>query len=407
MPRFHHNSTDENDRPVEGVVEAENRFVAVARLLQDGLHVQNLQEIIENGPVDSSTSHLGSSIVDVPVGHEQRIAVTGGITEIVRGRLPLAAGLRAIASEIPSSRARRAMTTISTRVEQGVPVDEAVNGQDIIIPQHLRALLRAGIKTGRIAELLEHYLHFARSSLDTRRRNIATLFYPALLLLTSLMVIGALLTLVVPSFESILLGFEIEIPAFTQLILWLARSVQGWRLSIVPLGLLAAAFTWLVFGRVAGPLQRKWLYHVPAVGRMARLGATSRFCHLLAIGIDHEMPIPQALRLAGKGSGDAYIGRATDRMADDITRGISLSHSATTHRMVPEIAHVFQWETRDNAFAEILRATGDICAAQARVQSGLARLLIEPLTICGIALAVGSISAALILPIINLFNTFS
>ncbi|MEE3364892.1 MAG: hypothetical protein VX304_04545, partial [Planctomycetota bacterium] len=74
--------------------------------------------------------------------------------------------------------------------------------------------------------------------------------------------------------------------------------------------------------------------------------------------------------------------------------------------MVPEIAHVFQWETRDNAFAEILRATGDICAAQARVQSGLARLLIEPLTICGIALAVGSISVALILPVINLFNTF-
>ncbi len=406
MPRFRHNSTDENDRPVEGVVEAENRFVAVARLLQEGLHVQNLQEITENGPVDSSTSDPGGSIVDVPVGHDQRIAVTRGITEIVHGRLPLAAGLRAIASEIPSSRARRAVNTISTRVEQGVPVDEAVNGQDIIIPQHLRALLRAGIKTGRIAELLEHYLHFARSSLDTRRRNITTLFYPALLLLTAIMAIGALLSLVVPSFESILLGFEIEIPAFTKMILRLSKSVQGWRLSIVPLGLLAAAFTWFVFGRVAGPLQRKWLYHVPAVGRMARLGATSRFCHLLAIGIDHEMPIPQALRLAGEGSGDAYIGRATDRMAEDITRGSSLSHSATTHKMVPEIAHVFQWETRDNAFAEILRATGDICAAQARVQSGLARLLIEPVTICGIALAVGSISVALILPVINLFNTF-
>ena len=108
MPRFHHNSTDDNDRPVEGVVEAENRFVAVARLLQDGLHVQTLQEITENGPVDSSTSDPGGSSVDVPVGHDQRIAVTRGITEIVHGRLPLAAGLRAIATEIPSSRARRA-----------------------------------------------------------------------------------------------------------------------------------------------------------------------------------------------------------------------------------------------------------------------------------------------------------
>tara|TARA_B100000686_G_scaffold49527_1_gene53015 strand:- start:226 stop:1251 length:1026 start_codon:yes stop_codon:yes gene_type:complete len=340
------------------------------------------------------------------MGHDERIAVTGGIAEIIHGRLPLAAGLRAIASEIPSRRARRAMITISARVEQGIPVDEAVNGQDIIIPSHLRTLLRAGIKTGRIAELLEHYLHFARSGLDTRRRNTAALFYPALLLLTALMVIGALLNQVVPSFADIFQGFQIEIPAFTQLLLWIADFVQGWRLSILPLGLLAAAVTWFVFGRVAGPLQRKWLYHIPVVGRMVRLGAASRFCHLLAIGIDHGIPTSQALRLAGDGSGDAYIGRATDRMAEEITQGTPLSQSANTHRMVPEITHVFQWQTRDNAFAEILRATGDICAAQSRVQSGLAGVLIEPLTIIGIATAVGTIFVALILPLLNLFNMF-
>tara|TARA_Y100001934_G_scaffold193128_1_gene227706 strand:- start:450 stop:677 length:228 start_codon:yes stop_codon:yes gene_type:complete len=74
--------------------------------------------------------------------------------------------------------------------------------------------------------------------------------------------------------------------------------------------------------------------------------------------------------------------------------------------MVPEITHVFQWQTRDNAFAEILRATGDICAAQSRVQSGLAGVLIEPLTIIGIATAVGAISVALMLPLFNLFNMF-
>ena len=406
MPRFRHNSTAQNDQPVEGVVEAENRFVAVARLLQDGLHVQDLHEITETSGDASTTNDRGAPIVDVAMGHDERIAVTGGIAEIIHGRLPLAAGLRAIASEIPSRRARRAMITISTRVEQGVPVDEAVNGQDIIIPSHLRTLLRAGIKTGRIAELLEHYLHFARSGLDTRRRNTAALFYPALLLLTAMMVIGALLNQVVPSFADIFQGFQIEIPAFTQLLLWIADFVQGWRLSILPLGLLAAAVTWFVFGRVAGPLQRKWLYHIPVVGRMVRLGAASRFCHLLAIGIDHGIPTPQALRLAGEGSGDAYIGRATDRMAEEITRGTPLSQTANTHRMVPEITHVFQWQTRDNAFAEILRATGDICAAQSRVQSGLAGVLIEPLTIIGIATAVGAISVARMLPLFNLFNMF-
>ncbi len=412
MPRFRYQATDADDQPVkEGTIEAENRYVAVARLLQDGLHVKELEEILGPSGKEAAGEEVPVEEVLEPdavwIAEDQRIAVVDGMADVVRGGLPLAAGLRALASELPSRRVRRALETISSRLEQGLSIDEAVAGQIDLVPRHLRVLLRAGVNTGRLGELLEHYLHFARTSLDTRRRSVLALFYPTLLLLVTMMVAGALAAFVVPPFEKIFLDFGMEIPELTRAVLWLAKAFDGWRLAILPVLLLLLGLAWILAGQLAGPLRRKWVYYVPAIGRMVRLSAISRFCHLLAIGLDHRVPLPEALQLAGSGTGDAYIGQATNRMVIDVTAGHSLSQAASTHRMVPEITHVFEWEGRDDAFSDVLRATGDICAAQSRVQSGLIRVLIEPVAVFGVALIVGLVAIALLMPLIKLLNALS
>ncbi|MFP6700730.1 MAG: type II secretion system F family protein [Planctomycetaceae bacterium] len=413
MPRFRYTATDSNDRLLpEGTIEAENRYVAVARLLQDGLHVVEIKEISEseagtNEPGEAKPVELALEAESAWLTEDRRIAVVDGMADVVRSGLPLAAGLRALGSELPSRRGRRALVTISKRLERGVSLDDAVAGQLDIVPSHLRVLLRAGLNTGRLGELLEHYLHYARTSLDTRRRSILALFYPMLLILVTVMVVGAMIAFVVPPFEDIFKDFGMELPDLTLAVLWLSKAIGGWRLAILPVLLLTIVFAWVLAGRIAGPLQRQWLYHVPALGRMIRLSAISRFCHLLAIGLDHRLPLTEALLLAGKGTDDAYIGRSTQRMAGELSHGHSLGHAASKHRMTPEIAHVFEWEGHDDSFCDVLRATGDICAAQARVQSGLIRILIEPLAVFGVAVAVGVVAIALLMPMFNLLSALS
>ncbi len=413
MPRFRYTATDANDRLLpEGTIEAENRYVAVARLLQDGLHVVEVEEISESEvrtsePVEAKPDELVLEAESTWLAEDRRIAVVDAMADVVRSGLPLAAGLRALGSELPSRRGRRALVTISDRLERGASLDDAVAEQLDVVPSHLRVLLRAGLNTGRLGELLEHYLHYARTSLDTRRRSILALFYPFLLILVAVMVAGTMIAFVVPPFETIFEDYDIELPDLTLAVLWLSKAIGGWRLAILPILLLTIVFAWILAGRVAGPLQRQWLYHVPALGRMIRLSAISRFCHLLAIGLNHRLPLTEALILAGKGTDDAYIGRAARRMSDELSHGHSLRQAASKHRMTPEIAHVFEWEGHDDSFCDVLRATGDICAAQARVQSGLIRILIEPFAIFGVAVGVGVVVIALFLPMAKLLTVLA
>ena len=50
MPHFHYQGSDKDNGPTEGVIEAENRYVAVARLLHDGMHITEIQELTEESP---------------------------------------------------------------------------------------------------------------------------------------------------------------------------------------------------------------------------------------------------------------------------------------------------------------------------------------------------------------------
>ena len=50
MPRFHYQVTNKENRQTEGIIEAENRYVAVARLLHDGMHITEIRELTEAPP---------------------------------------------------------------------------------------------------------------------------------------------------------------------------------------------------------------------------------------------------------------------------------------------------------------------------------------------------------------------
>ena len=72
--------------------------------------------------------------------------------------------------------------------------------------------------------------------------------------------------------------------------------------------------------------------------------------------------------------------------------------------MVPEVAHVFEWDGHDEGFSDVLWATGDICAIQSHGQSRLIGVVAQPLAIFGIGLTVSLIVFAMMIPMIKLMD---
>ena len=409
MPEFHYRSIDAEGHEIEGAIEALDQEQALNLLAASGL-----REITILQQADGKTGAVrGNQDLEVPRSarvrerNDEQIEVVQSVSELVGGELPLAPGLRALSSEFPSRRTRRALAMIADRLDRGVAFDEAVQGQLQLVPADLQVLIHAGLKTGDLSSLLDQYLQYARIALDSRRQNWLMAAYPMQLLLGGLLLMAVIAVWIVPDFSKIFMGFDIELPALTILVLYASDVFTSWW-GVVPAGLLGVVVAgWWLLGVLAGPTRQKYLYYVPVVGRKLRLTSMSRFCHLLSLGVSQRVPLPEALRLAGQGSRDPYVQRAAAEMAGDVEGGLSLTHAGMQRRMLPEAMHVFEWEGREPAFSESLQATGDICAARARLQTNFARVALEPLAICSIASLVGLVVIALFLPLVKLLNVLS
>ena len=81
-----------------------------------------------------------------------------------------------------------------------------------MLPPHLRGLVLAGLRSGRLAEVLEEYVDLQRSQAELRRRVVLSLIYPFILLamLTGMAVLARVYA--VESFVKIFIDFNTTLP---------------------------------------------------------------------------------------------------------------------------------------------------------------------------------------------------
>jgi type II secretory pathway component PulF len=92
---------------------------------------------------------------------------------------------------------------------------------------------------------------------------------------------------------------------------------------------MAVVFYLILRVAVPTPWRNTVMCRLPVVGPLWRFTSWAEFCHLLAILLESEVSMPEALVLTGQGVQDADIDRACRAMARDVESGRSLSEAMT------------------------------------------------------------------------------
>ena len=141
---------------------------------------------------------------------------------------------------------------------------------------------------------------------------------------------------------------------------------QGWPALLIVV--VAIAVLWLVLRVVLKPPDRRSLAtKIPVIGGVWRYTSWAEFCHLLALLLESELPLPEALRLAGEGVQNSDLDRACQIMADEVEQGETLAKAMATRPELPSgLARLLRWATKQNAIAEILHMAGEMFEARAK-----------------------------------------
>ena len=145
------------------------------------------------------------------------------------------------------------LCNLAARLEAGEKLETAIAAQGSRLPAHLRGLIVAGVRSGRLPIVLDQFAALARRQQDLRRRVLLALAYPALLLgiMAALMVFCHLF--ITEQFDQIFRDFGTKLPDITDLYLRFSGVVA-----------------WTMLGLTIAAVMRSAGCHVSAAGGLAR-----------------------------------------------------------------------------------------------------------------------------------------
>lgn len=341
------------------------------------------------GPTDRArrpTSRAGGPGVG-PIGEGSAAEVARQIGALARAGLPLASGLRALAAEIRVGPARRLwhrlrpggrdparlcdlLHLVADDIEAGVPLDEALASQGDRFPAHLRGLILAGSRSGRLAEMLGEFLTHYRAGDEIRRRVWLGLFYPAALLSACLGTFALLASMLSNDMVEIIEDFGVDMPLLTLAFVDVARAFAGLGIWVVagPL-LLVLVLLGLEMMLFRPAERRRQLLAVPLIGPLWRWTAMAEFCHALSALTAAELPLAEALTLAGRAARDASLESTCEAVAADLGDGLPLSEALARHGAFPEgLARFLRWAEGQRSLPESLELAAEVFEARAKAQ---------------------------------------
>ncbi len=418
MLRFRYTATDKDGLTVSGELDAESRDSAAARLEAGGLHPERIDAIEDEAApllvedvdaADSNVKPVAKHSTDAAMSPSDLHQVTNHIANVTESALPLASGLLAISEEVSSRHLKGILANLSRRLEAGESLDVVLQNSTNAIPTHLNELLRASLRTGNLGPMIEQYVTLTRENVEIRRKVWLGLAYPLLVLFAACLVTIAIFTWVVPQFGDIYNDFGVMLPDLTVVIIALSHFFRYYAIWVLPLVVIAAVAVWFSFQWLeAQALRQRLISKIPIIGTLSHLASMAQFCQLLAMLIESQVPLPEALRIAAAGTYDGNLSEGCQLLADEVEDGVSLSEAAQgMQQFPPSMVNIFRWERHPGAFSDALYAAGEIFSARTHVQTNLIAVVCEPAAIIFVAVLIGTIVLALFMPLINLLGGLS
>jgi general secretion pathway protein F len=254
------------------------------------------------------------------VSLEHLIALSDEIAALARAGIPLETGLRALARDLPG-RLRKLAERLGNHLEQGCSLAEALEAT-ADYPAAYRAVIAAGVRSGNLAVALEGIASTCRRAQEVRRLTVASMVYPLFVAGVASVVFAFGVTKPLPVVLDAVTEFGLELPAWLRLA---SQAGKGLLMMLPALwGLLLIGLTcWYWRARSAMTLAGDGTRRLPVWARLVFAGRLATFTEVLALLIEQQVPLHEALVLAGDASGSRQLQAGAAGLAERLQRGES------------------------------------------------------------------------------------
>ena len=336
------------------------------------------------------------------IGGSDFLILNQQFNTLIKAGLPILRALDLLATRASSSRLRPVISQIRDQVRGGKSLSEAVDDAGVFSKVYSTAIL-AGEKSGNLPGVLDHYIAYQRVSTGVKKKIVATLVYPVLLISVAIIIVTYLVTGVIPKFALLYRDMNVELPTPTRVLIALTVDYRVLFLGFVALLALIAMgiFLWSRTDE-GGTTFDRFKFRLPLVGDTLLKFQVAQFSRTLATLLTGGTPLVAGLQTATEAITSKLLQSTVAEATQMVREGESLHAALSSKAVMPKMAvDMIEVGESSGAISPMLNSVAEFYEEEVNLRLAAMVAVIEPMLLIIMGMFVAFILISLYLPIFS------
>ena len=356
-----------------------------------------------------TTMYGENSILGAKMSNKDLIFWLTQLSTYLKAGITLSEAVRILGSQMSKKREhKRVFRAVSYELANGESFSQALEKQGNMFPNLLVNMVRAAEATGDIEATLADMANYYTEVEKTRKEMISAMTYPSIVLVFAVGVITFILLYVIPQFEKIYAQSSASISGLTKVVLASSSFLKSYGIYIL-LAFVVLICTLVILYKNVKAIRKSMqiaFMHIPVLKDIIIYNELTIFTKTFASLLRNNVFITTSVEILSKITNNEIYKEVMIQTINNIIEGRKISDAFRNHWAVPEVAYYMIVTGESTGELDVMMQTvSDYYSEEHRSIINGMKSFIEPVMIAGLAVIVGTIILAVVIPMFSLMES--
>jgi len=393
---FNYQALDESGAKKRGTIDALNKTVAIAALQRRGLIVTSIKGEEDKG-ILQMTLFERVPLRDIVVMSRQ-------ISTLFSSQISALKAFTLLGTTTENDLLKKKLREIGNDLQAGSSISSALARHPDTFSSFYVSMVKAGEESGKLNEVFSYLADYLDRQYELTSKTRNALIYPAFVIVVFIVVMALMFTMVIPNLSTLLVESGQEIPVYTRIIIAISEFFVNYGIFILIAFVGAGVYLFFASRKESGKhaLDNAKI-SLPLIGGLYKKMYLARISDNLSTMLSSGIAIVRSIEITGEVVNNRVYTKIMKDAEESVKAGSSFSKALSEHEQIPQlVTQMIQVGEETGSLGDILKTLAVFYKREVDDAVDTLIGLIEPVMIVVLALGVGVLLAAVIVPIYNI-----
>jgi len=393
MATFKYTAFDENEKNLQGFINASDSDEARLILINRGLNPLNIEKTLQKRS-------------KVRISNNNLSIFTKQMSALLSAGTPIEKCLVLLSKQSSNSKFSQILLSINEDITEGNSLSSSLKKYPSIFDEIYTSTIYAGETSASLSEVFHDLSIYLDKEAKIRSQVVGALIYPAVLFFVSIAVIYALLSFVLPQVVEQFVSSNVELPLLTQTLLAFSEvfPIIIATTLLILIGIYVVQITNIIPQKYQLMISKYFLF-IPLIGPIILYDQTARFCSSMRLMTKAGLNTIDSLQIAQNTFKNKYLKSQVEKVVNKVIAGTSISKAFAQVQIFPEVfQQLLSSGDLGSQVSEMFEKTKEFLDQEVDTRRNLLLTLLQPIVILTMGVFVMLIVLSIMLPLLQMNN---